>query len=118
MYSIYEKLIKERGITTYRVAKDTGISESFFYSWKIGRTNPSYEYLDKLANYFGVSIEYLKTGTYKEKDYYLNDETADIAQKIFDNRKLRLLFEAAQDASPEDLDVVHTMLVALKNKGM
>ena len=58
--------------------------------------------------------------TGKEKEggskYYLNDETAAIAQNIFENKELRLLFDAAKDAEPEDLETVHSMLLALKRK--
>ena len=48
--------------------------------------------------------------------YYINDETASIAQEIFDNKELRLLFDAAKDAQPDDLQTVHQMLLALKRK--
>lgn len=58
--------------------------------------------------------------TGKEKEggerYYLNDETAQMAQKLFQNKELRVLFDAAQDASPEDLKTTYDMLMALKKK--
>lgn len=47
---------------------------------------------------------------------YLDDETAQIAQEIFENKELRLLFSAARDSSPEDLKTTHEMLMALKRK--
>ena len=58
------------------------------------------------------------TGQEKEggEKYYINDETASIAQEIFENKELRLLFDAAKDAQPEDLQTVHQMLLALKRK--
>ena len=46
----------------------------------------------------------------------MNEETAAIAQDIFENKELRLLFDAARDADPEDLETVHNMLMALKRK--
>lgn len=49
-------------------------------------------------------------------DYYLNPETSKIAQEIYDNKELSLLFDAARDADPEDLQTVHSMLMALKRK--
>jgi len=39
-----------------------------------------------------------------------------MADKIFHNKELRLLFDAARDAQPEDLETVHHMLLALKRK--
>lgn len=58
--------------------------------------------------------------TGEEKDrgekYYLNDDTAEIAQAVFENKDLRVLFDAAKDASPEDLKTTYDMLMALKKK--
>lgn len=48
--------------------------------------------------------------------YYKTKETRRIAQEIYNNKELSLLFDAAKDASPEDLQTVHTMLMALKKK--
>lgn len=52
----------------------------------------------------------------KERSYYLNQETADIAQEIHDNKEMRALFSAARDASPEDLKTTYDVLLALKRK--
>ena len=74
--------------------------------------------MKKIADYFGVSVEYLMTG--KEKDggeiYYLNDETAKVAQEIFENKELRALFDVQKDMEPEDLRALHNMALALKRK--
>ncbi len=48
--------------------------------------------------------------------YYLNEETAEMAQKLFENKDLRVLFDAAKDATPEDLKTTYDMLMALKKK--
>lgn len=39
-----------------------------------------------------------------------------IAQEIYDNKELSLLFDAARDAEPEDLQALHGMLMVLKRK--
>lgn len=118
MYEIFTKLLEIHGVTAYKVSKATGIASSTFSDWKNGRSVPKQDKLQKIADYFGVSINYLMTGEEKEggEKYYLNDETAAIAQDIFENRELRLLFDAARDAEPEDLTTVHSMLLALKRK--
>ena len=74
--------------------------------------------MQKIADYFNVSVDYLMTGEEREdkKKYYLNDETAAMAHSIFESKELRMLFDAAQDADPEDLDAVYQMLLALKRK--
>lgn len=53
-------LIEERGITAYRLAKETGIAQSNIADWKKGKSNPSYGALVKIANYFEVPVEYLE----------------------------------------------------------
>ena len=118
MYSIFEELLQKHGVSTYKVAKDTGIAQSVFSSWKNGISTPKQDKMQKIADYFNVSVEYLMTGKEKEggEKYYLNEETSQIAQEIFDNKELRLLFDAAKDAPPEDLQTVHQMLLALKRK--
>ena len=70
----------------------------------------------RMSKIFDVSVDYLMKGEKTETKYYLNDETAAIAQSIFENKELRLLFDAAKDAPPEDLSTVHAMLLALKRK--
>lgn len=71
--------------------------------------------LDKIADYFGVSVEYLLTGEHPA-EYHFDPETARIAQEIFDNPELHTLFDSARDASPDDLKTVQLMLEALKAK--
>lgn len=63
MYSRYSILRNGRGITNYRVSKDTGIAASTLSEWKTGRSKPKIEKLKILADYFGVTV-----------DYFLEDE--------------------------------------------
>jgi len=119
MYEIFEHLLQIKGITAYRVAKETGVTTATLTNWKNGKYTPKADKLQKIADYLGVSLEYLTTGEEKEgseEKYYLNEETAEMAQQIFENKDLRVLFDAAKDADPEDLQTVHSMLLALKRK--
>ena len=118
MYEIFAKLMSLKGCSAYQVSKATGIAQSTLSDWKSGKTAPKIDKMQKIADYFGVPVEYLMTGKESEDGpkYYLNDETAAIAQDIFESRELRVLFDAARDAEPEDLTAVHNMLLALKRK--
>ena len=116
MYEIFQKLCEQRGITPYRFCKDTGVSTSTISTWKIKGTSCGAKLSKIVCDYFDVSVDYLMKGEETETKYYLNDETAAIAQDIFKNKELRVLFDAARDAEPEDLETVHSMLLALKRK--
>ncbi|MCI8399468.1 MAG: helix-turn-helix transcriptional regulator [Oscillibacter sp.] len=54
------RIIEERKITSYKLAKETGISESLFSKW---RENPSSkirsEILVLIADYLDCSVDYL-----------------------------------------------------------
>lgn len=118
MYKNYCKLRDLKGVKDAHVAQATGITKSTFSAWKNGTYNPKPEKLQKIADYFNVSLEYLMTGEHinEEQGYYTNPETAQVAQEIFENKELRLLFDAGRNAKPEDLKLAHEMLLALKRK--
>ena len=48
--------------------------------------------------------------------YYLNEETAAIAQEIFDNPELRALFDVSRNATPDDLLMARDILTALQKR--
>ena len=68
MYEVFERLLVEHGITAYKVAKATGITTATLTSWKKGRYTPKQEKLQKIADYFGVTVEYLMTGKEEPKE--------------------------------------------------
>ena len=97
--------------------RDLNLSSSTVSNWCTGTKLPRMDKVQMLADYFKI----LKSDLIEEKSesddsYYLNDETRKIAQEIYDNDELSLLFDAARDAAPEDLKTIHTMLLALKRK--
>lgn len=68
MYDIFVKLLEKYGVTAYKVSKATGIAGSTFSDWKSGRSTPKQEKLQKIADYFGVTVEYLMTGKEEPKE--------------------------------------------------
>lgn len=113
-----KKICKERKIPLSRLEKDLGFANGYIGQLKKG-SFPD-ERLKKIADYLNLSPEYLMNGSEQsdlsDTKYYINEETAEVADRIFHNKELRLLFDAAQDAQPEDLTTVHQMLLALKRK--
>lgn len=106
-------LCKSKGISINKLEMDCGVAKG--YVSKLDKSTPNATKLQILADHLNVSLDYLITGN-EDNTYYLDSDTKDIAQKIFENKDLRLLFDAAKDASADDLNTVHAMLLALKNK--
>ena len=115
MYEIFEKLLKERGITAYRVAQETGVTTSTLTSWKQGKYVPKMDKLRKIADYLQVSVEYLMTGEESAKDatspQLTPSEEHDIAKRMailigeLNQRNEALMFngEPLDDESREPL---------------
>jgi Predicted transcriptional regulators len=55
----FSRLLDSKGITPYRMYKDTGIPEATIGRWKNGKAIPHGEKLQLIADYFGVSADYL-----------------------------------------------------------
>ena len=56
---IFVALLQERNVTTYRLSKDTKISNGLVTGWTQGNKIPSGENLIKIADYFDISIDFL-----------------------------------------------------------
>ena len=110
-----KQICKERRIPISKLERDLGYSNGYISQLRKG-IFPG-DRLKEIADYLGKSPNYLMSGEEDaEETYYLNEETRDMAQAIFENKELRVLFDAARDSSPEDLQTVHSMLLALKRK--
>ena len=59
MYERFEQLLQKRGVIPYKVSKETGVTQTSLSNWKSGRNTPSAKTLQKLADYFGVTTDYL-----------------------------------------------------------
>lgn len=86
--------------------KDLHLSSSTVSNWCTGLKLPRMDKVQLLADYFGINKSDLiedKPETDVDTNYYLNDETRQIAQEAFENPELRTLFKVARDVPPERL---------------
>lgn len=116
MYAIFEKLCKEKGVSAYRVSKDTGISTATLSDWKTGKSHPKADKIQILANYFNVNAEYIQNGdeNSQQAGWYTDPATVQAAQEIFDDPDLHALFDAARDSKPDALKAAAALLKVYK----
>ena len=115
MYEIFSKLLQENGVTPYKVSKETGVSQSTLSDWKRGVSTPKIDKLQRIADYFGVSVEYLQTGKNRtvkkitDKSSLTNRDTKQIEAILSDTEALLkqdgLMFDG-DPASPEAIDSI------------
>ena len=129
MYEIFEQLLSKYGVTAYRVAKETGITTATLTNWKQGKYTPKQDKLQKIADYFGVTVEYLMTGKNEPKEkapeLTARDERdikkdLDSLREKLENKELGPAAYDGEDIPDEDEDLflgqVELMLRRLKVK--
>ena len=76
-----EKLRKEAKISQGKLERELGFSNGSISKWK--NSTPTYERLQKVANFFNMSIEYLASGEEEKKDAELNSrDERDISRRL------------------------------------
>ena len=102
LYSILAGLCDERGISPYIMCKDTGIQPSVMTDLKMGRRHTvKAETASKLANYFGVSVDYLLGNTDKKEK-----APAEEGGGITDEELKFALFDAPEEITDDIMDEV------------
>lgn len=67
MINNIRKLRKEQGLTLKRLSELTGLAPSLISQYENGDRHPKIENWQKLADYFGVSVEHLQGKTFINK---------------------------------------------------
>ncbi|MBE7044677.1 MAG: helix-turn-helix transcriptional regulator [Ruminococcaceae bacterium] len=111
MYEIFAKLLQLHGVTAYRVSKETGISQTTFSAWKNGISVPKQEKLEKIADYFDVSIDYLmgRDETVSDEDLELNAYLEELRTRP----EMKMLFSLTKNATKQEVERAVKVIEAL-----
>ena len=107
-----KQICKERGIPISKLERACDFANGYIRSLRNGKF-PS-DRVGKIASYLNIPVTDLIEGSESNDGYYFDDETAKMAQTIFEDRDLRILFDAARDSSPDDLKMAADLLKRLK----
>jgi transcriptional regulator with XRE-family HTH domain len=107
---LYEKRISQKELMQHMKVSSATVSD-----WCSGKKMPRIDKLTSIANFLRVTMSDLVEEKTKESaGYYLDEETAKVAQEVFDNPDLRILFDAARASKPEDIRMAADILKRLK----
>lgn len=104
--NVFKKLRLSLGYTQAELADALGISRSRIGMYETGAREPDFETLETIADFFNVDTDYLlgrtnKTTYIPNEKYYLNEETAKLAQEMFEDADMRSLFDMKRNMPPE-----------------
>ena len=97
-----KKLREEKGLTQRSLAEILSIRPSTVAMWENGSNKPEYSMLEKLAEYFDVSVDFLMCKS-DNRQNDIDDETNAILQGLKDRPELKTLFSASANATKEDI---------------
>lgn len=115
MYEIFKMLCEEKGITTYRFCKDTGVNSSTISTWKTKNSVCSSKLAGIVAKYFGVSVDYVLTG--KEETAVAQETHIDLKAEF---NRIKKLLESGEnaplyfDGQPADQESINLLLDQIK----
>ncbi|PFE56045.1 transcriptional regulator [Bacillus cereus] len=89
-------LRKENGLTMKELGQELNLAESTISGYENGNRKPDYETLDKFANFFKVSTDYLLG-----RSEFKNNYEGKNIQGIFNDPELGLWFKDIRNASPD-----------------
>lgn len=100
-YEYFADLIEKKGLTAYRVAKDTNLTTVLFTDWKKGKSNPKFDKLSKIAEYLNVPVSYFIDGK---------------ADNAYEEKKKSEAKSLLGDLTPEEIKKVQEYIVFLKSQ--
>lgn len=116
--SITDKLdefMKKHGFNKADVARLSGIPYTTIDGlYKKGDDNTKLSTLRRLSKVMNCTLDELIDEP--TQGYYTNPEAAQMAQELYDNPGMRILFDAAKDVSAEDLKVAADLIARMKKK--
>lgn len=117
------ELRTQHGLTQRELADFLGLTHKMISFYEHEQRTPPADILKKLAKRFNVSVDYLLGNDHTltnelqqvifaaskaamqqmQPSYYIDNETAQLADDIKDNPDLRILLDASRDLKPETL---------------
>ena len=111
VFEVVQSLCEKRHVSFTAVERACDLANGTIS--KLRKSMISADKLKRIADYFGVSMEYLLTGE-GAPEHYIDPETAELAQEIFQNSKMRILLDSARRNSPENLELLTQMAMKLE----
>ena len=106
LYNKINDLCEKRGISGYRMCKDTGLPPSMMTELKKGRQSSiSIDKLKKIADYFNVPLEYFRDDyeEIKKEPVTESDELEKYIDMLRARPEMRLLLDTQDGATKEQV---------------
>lgn len=99
------------------LANYIGVSTATTSDWCNNKKMPRMDKVQAICDWLHIQKSDLLDEVHEngQQKYYLNDETASLAQELHDNPDMHLVFDALRGAGPEDLQKIAEMIKVMRS---
>ena len=111
-YDLFCQLCEKKGVSVTRATVEMGLSRTIGSKWKRTGATPNGETLNRIAEYFGVTTDYLLTGE-ESKNATIDTVDADLREYLDELRnrpEKRLLFSVTKNATRSQIEAIVRMI--------
>ena len=111
IYDRIKSLRQAKGYSQEQLAKMVGYADKTSIARiEAGKIDLPQSKIVAFSNALDTTVSYLLDGNNTENEYYLDDESKEAAQFLFDNPEYKVLFDASKKVKKEDIDFVKKMI--------
>lgn len=110
-------LIQSNNITAAKLTQEANLTNGLITQWKKGLQKPSTDALVKIADYFGVSLDYLLGRTEEKNANKKDDASSDVLSEYLEELRTRpemkMLFNITKKATRADVEKAVKVIEAM-----
>jgi|LSQX01.1.fsa_nt_gb transcriptional regulator with XRE-family HTH domain len=111
-----EELRTERKLSKKQMADFLKIDQSTYGKYELGKREPDYDMIKKLADFFNVSVDYLLCRTDAQETLEFDDEVNELLEELHKRPEMKMLFSISRKATKEDIEKAVKIIEALKEQ--
>ena len=111
-YDLFCQLCEKKGVSVTRATVEMGLSRTIGSKWKRTDATPNGETLNRIAEYFGVTTDYLLTGEESKKAAIdtVDDDLREYLDELRNRPEKRLLFSVTKNATRSQIEAIVRMI--------
>ena len=117
-YDLFCQLCEKKGVSVTRATVEMGLSRTIGSKWKRTGATPNGETLNRIAEYFGVTADYLLTGSEQKTQAAIDtvdDDLREYLDELRNRPEKRLLFSVTKNATRSQIEAIVKMIEEMQS---
>lgn len=111
-----KELRTNKGLSQADLAKIFNVAQNTISQWERNVREPDFDTIEKIADFFKVSVGYLLGSDAPQRQHVNDDEALEFLDELHKRPEMKTLFQVGRKATKEDIEVAVKIIEALKNK--